>query len=276
MGLPFVIEPGVSYRASGKMYSNQSYAAIIRINWYDGNDAFITYNDIGYYIGTSAFKAFAGNFPAPSNARRARVSAHVDRTNAAGPVYIGDFAVNKRNAASLIVDGGITADSLAANAVTAGKIAANAVTAGTIAAGAVTASTIAAGAIATSKLIVTDLTNLVPNGDFEEGTTGWTMPSRPTLSAAGSIRSPAGTAERCGLFWTEGHSPTAASPSGAIEICLSRAAAPTRPLSTLPARAVQGFISASGGMTSTRRQSATSTSSETTMFRLIGRSTPDR
>lgn len=88
-----------------------------------------------------------------------------------------------------IFTGAVTADKIAANAITAGKIAAGVVTATELAAGAVTAVKIAAGAVATDKLaanavtsdkiaanaitakqlILTDFTNLIANGNFDEG-----------------------------------------------------------------------------------------------------------
>jgi hypothetical protein len=64
----------------------------------------------------------------------------------------GGFVVRRRAGGSLIVDGAVTADKVAANAVTADKLAANAVTAGKIAAGAVSADQLAANAVTTAKL----------------------------------------------------------------------------------------------------------------------------
>ncbi|AWG34026.1 hypothetical protein [Alcaligenes aquatilis] len=69
---------------------------------------------------------------------------------------------------SLIVDGAISADKVAANAISVEKIAANAVTTAKIAAGAVTADQIAANSITAEKLVVSSPTNLIPD------TFGWT------------------------------------------------------------------------------------------------------
>ncbi|MGN6024372.1 hypothetical protein ACP6NF_08235 [Alcaligenes faecalis] len=68
---------------------------------------------------------------------------------------------------SLIVDGAISAEKVAANAISAEKIATNAVTTAKIAAGAVTADQIAANSIMAQKLVVSSPTNLIPD------TYGW-------------------------------------------------------------------------------------------------------
>src|SRR5690606_3769128 len=72
---------------------------------------------------------------------------------------------------SLIVDGAISAEKVAANAISAEKIATNAVTTAKIAAGAVTADQIAANSIMAQKLVVSSPTNLIPD------TYGWNSPA---------------------------------------------------------------------------------------------------
>ncbi|MDE4297079.1 phage tail protein [Phaeobacter gallaeciensis] len=68
---------------------------------------------------------------------------------------IGGLTLRRMNNAELIVDGAISANHLDTNSVVAGKIAA----------GAVNAREIAAGAVTASKMLIADLTNLVPNGN---------------------------------------------------------------------------------------------------------------
>jgi hypothetical protein len=70
----------------------------------------------------------------------------------------GGFVVRRRAGGSLIVDGAVTADKMAANAVTAGKIAAGAVTADQLAANAVTTAKLAAGAVTTNKIAANSIT----------------------------------------------------------------------------------------------------------------------
>jgi len=72
--------------------------------------------------------------------------------NAGGEIQIADVRLDERVASSLIVDGAVIADKIAANAVTAAKISAGAVVAGKIAADAVTANELAANAVTTPKI----------------------------------------------------------------------------------------------------------------------------
>ncbi|MDE4059778.1 phage tail protein [Phaeobacter gallaeciensis] len=67
-----------------------------------------------------------------------------------------------------IASNAITAGKIAADAVTAEKIAANAITAGKVAAGAIGADEISAGAVTARNLLLTDFTNIIPNGDFAD------------------------------------------------------------------------------------------------------------
>jgi hypothetical protein len=73
--------------------------------------------------------------------------------------------MRKAAGASLIVDGAVTAD----------KIAANTITAGQIAVGAIGADEIAANVIAVKHLVVADFSNIAANGDFESGSDHWTL-----------------------------------------------------------------------------------------------------
>lgn len=82
--------------------------------------------------------------------------------------YFGSVTIRKKAAASLIVDGAITALKIAANAVTADAIAANSITAAKIAAGAISAREIAAGAITTEKLLVTSTSSVSIDPFFQD------------------------------------------------------------------------------------------------------------
>jgi hypothetical protein len=82
--------------------------------------------------------------------------------------YFGSVTIRKKAAASLIVDGAVTALKIAANAVTADAIAANAITAAKIAAGAISAREIAAGAITTEKLLVTSTSSVSIDPFFQD------------------------------------------------------------------------------------------------------------
>lgn len=129
-----------------------------------------------------------------------------------GTYWFSDVRATRATDASLIVDGTITADKLAANTITAGQIAAGTITgsniksrtitsgllvAGTItsteiAAGAITASTIGAGAVVTDKLGA----NAVTAAKIAAGTITATQIAAGTITAdrlaAGSITSASG------------------------------------------------------------------------------------
>jgi len=99
--------------------------------------------------------------------------------------YFGSITVRKMNGGSLIVDGAITADKIAANAVTADKIEANAITAAKIAVGAVGADQIAANAITVKQLTVMDYSNIVLD-PFIQDTTSWATFTGTQVTAATS------------------------------------------------------------------------------------------
>lgn len=67
-----------------------------------------------------------------------------------------------------IGDNAISSPKLAAGAVSTDKLEANAVTTGKLAAGAVTADILAANSVVASKLAITDITNYVPDADFND------------------------------------------------------------------------------------------------------------
>ncbi|WP_083197017.1 phage tail protein [Rhizobium sp. AC27/96] len=123
-----------------------------------------------------------------------------ENLTASGSYQIGFVSCQRKNTASLIVDGAITASKLAAgsvtttalaagsvtaddiatNAVTAGKIAAGAVTAGQIAAGAIGATQIAAKAITVDKLLVTNQDNQIDQGFSGGSRANWYAPNLGT------------------------------------------------------------------------------------------------
>tara|TARA_R110000851_G_scaffold59347_9_gene137414 strand:- start:18880 stop:20871 length:1992 start_codon:yes stop_codon:yes gene_type:complete len=119
-------------------------------------------------------------------------------------VRVGGISVRRKATGALIVDGAITADKVAANsitadqiesnaittnelatnAVTADNITANAITTGAIASGAVNTAQLAAGAVTANKMLITDMTNIVPNGKWED----IDLESYFDISGAGDVR----------------------------------------------------------------------------------------
>jgi hypothetical protein len=110
------------------------------------------------------------------------VTANAIAANAITAVKIAAAAVT----AGKIAANAVTANEIAANAITSDKIFANAVTAGKIAAGAVSATEIAADSITARHLVLTDLTNMILNGDFSAGSEKWSFPPNTIVQSVGS------------------------------------------------------------------------------------------
>jgi hypothetical protein len=95
---------------------------------------------------SAAWNIYSIETVAPSGAAAMRVRLIVPPTGS-GTAYFGMMQIRSRIDSSLIVNGSVTADKVAANAITADKVAANAITAAKIAANAITADKLAANAI---------------------------------------------------------------------------------------------------------------------------------
>lgn len=115
----------------------------------------------------------------------AHINAGAVTTNkvAANAITANKIATNTITA-SEIASNAITANELAANSISANHLQADSVTAGKIAAAAIGADQIAAGAITTSKLLVSDFTNLVPDSDMSD-LSSWTIPSAWSRGGSG-------------------------------------------------------------------------------------------
>jgi len=160
--LPFPVVPNEKYLASIQTYSTGTYGVLARIQWFkvDGTPASAgqtVFCDAVYTAG--GVRTTAAEVQVPADARTARwhVYANNDQTTAAN-FLVGAPVVKRKDAASLIVSGGILADSLAANSVTTAKIATGAVTANEIAAGAIVAGKIGAGAVVAASIAANAVT----------------------------------------------------------------------------------------------------------------------
>lgn len=132
------------------------------------------YNSSGSYLSgfdasfsnttiTSTEKRFNGNLEIPSiPATASQYLIGISGTNIK-TVKLRNVRALRMTAGELIVDGAVTATKIDAEAVTADKIKANAVTADKIDVGAVKARHILAGEITTSKLAITDFTEVAPS-----------------------------------------------------------------------------------------------------------------
>ncbi|NEI71319.1 hypothetical protein GR212_17210 [Rhizobium lusitanum] len=187
-----------------------------RVGWYDGNKVALAspqYIDVrGNVAMATDWTIYSTKIAIPAGADFCRVQFYNHNTQTTALyVDIDRVVLRRANAASLIVDGGITANSLAANSVTtvalaagavtaneiaanaittgkiaagsvtAAQIAANTITAGQIAAGAIGATQIAANTITADKMVLADFTNRCENPNFGEGNGSW------TITAASSI-----------------------------------------------------------------------------------------
>ncbi len=187
-----------------------TYGAYYRLMWFDASKVLITPN----YTDLASSKAFGttwtdytGKITVPAGARFAQVRFFNTSTTAL-TLLIDRAIIRRANAASLIVDGSITtnhlaagsvttaalaagsvtADDIAANAVisakiaagsvSADKIAANSITAGQIAAGAIGATQIAAKAITVDKLLVGSFDNMIDLGFSTGDISAWLTPGK--------------------------------------------------------------------------------------------------
>ncbi|MFK0163484.1 carbohydrate binding domain-containing protein [Rhizobium sp. NPDC090279] len=198
---PFPVVPEQQYLASAQAIrtSGTKMAVWCRVHWTDATgqvlnpDVYPAIFDTSAGTTVSGLQTYIVTMTPPANAFGAILRIYVQLLNTDGNISFGGFSFLRKASASLIIDGAVTADKIAANAVTAGKIAASAVTAGTIAANAVTAGTIAAGAVSAAQIAAGAITadklaagsistqvlaignggNYLSNSDLSAGLTGW-------------------------------------------------------------------------------------------------------
>ncbi|MCI9864873.1 phage tail protein [Rhizobium skierniewicense] len=121
------VEGGASYAVETSVWSNTGNAAAgfyVVIDWYDMNKNFISgisaINNVGVFFDRVNRK---GKVTAPAGARFAKVALYNNDQNTTTDNFIVDYIyMRKANAASLIVEGSITAAHIAANSITADKL----------------------------------------------------------------------------------------------------------------------------------------------------------
>lgn len=153
---------GEVLRLSCVVYNaNAGTDAGVYVNFFDSNFNAISGGWAAIDNNIGSWRYPQGQITVPAGAHKARLYLLVTKTIGTNPTtycYWGKVRCQRAADASLIVDGAVTADKVAANAITAVKI--------------------AAGQITAAKLAITDTTNLVPDPDFltlgqYPGTTGW-------------------------------------------------------------------------------------------------------
>ncbi len=120
LGKSFPVQAGKQYQVEAWTYSNDSFYSMVRIVWLDLNGNFFgPYNDLGSGARGPGTWSASGAFTAPTGSVTARMELYCFRDNTTGPIYVGGISVRQRNAADLIVDGGITAAKIAVNSLSA-------------------------------------------------------------------------------------------------------------------------------------------------------------
>jgi sulfur carrier protein ThiS len=205
----FPVEGGKDYYFETTSWANGTGGSAgfnPRVQWFDVSGALIsTDNVVASGNIDNTYRVWSNTFTAPGTARSARLAIFSLTTASSTRLVIDHVIVRKKDAATLIVDGGIVAGQIAANTITANEIAANTLTAATIAAGAigatqlaanaVTAGKINAGAISTSSLMVDGvvITAKVADGAITDLSTHTDNTGATTPAFNGSQWIPVGT-----------------------------------------------------------------------------------
>lgn len=172
----FAMEAGATYRLEVQVYGNNAVGGIsvdlhVPDWWYwsfsgGGHDVYLTQSLNGH-------ATYATTLTLPASMGAAGGNIRIVNRCSSGSYIVGLISVTRVSGATLIQDGAIVTDKLAANAVTAGKIAANSINAGHIVAGtitteklvsnAVTSDKLAAGSVTADKLSVSSLSAVTAN-----------------------------------------------------------------------------------------------------------------
>ncbi|WP_432377083.1 hypothetical protein [Agrobacterium rosae] len=122
------LEGGAAYAVESSVWSNVGSSPAgfyVIVHFYDGpNKTYLGSNNTIDNRAVSGTRAnYRGKFTAPANARFAKVQVVNNSQNTTTDNFIVDYVyLRKANAASLIVDGSITAAQIAANSITADKL----------------------------------------------------------------------------------------------------------------------------------------------------------
>lgn len=175
-GVAFPVKGGVSYRVGGQSYANNNFNCLLRVWWLDGAGATISVYD---FLNTGPVAAGRHDadvsLVAPANAVTARIQAYVQRDNTTGPVYVGGFFVNEKNAASLTVDGSITGNLIAGETITGVNVYGKTLTGDKVAFNTLTGLHLVTDAITARTLVLTDFSNMADNGWQRGDLAGWSL-----------------------------------------------------------------------------------------------------
>lgn len=178
------VEPGESYMVkadclndTGKTYVKLSLATLNdkgQVSWHEG---------IARTKKAGEWERVGGRFTIPDGAAKMYFYACVRGAADGKRTAFANAAVTRMADAELIVDGSIDARKIKADSINAGhlqadsvgteQLVANSINSDKLAANSVVTEKIAAGAVTASKLTLTDLSNCIINGSFEDGLEKW-------------------------------------------------------------------------------------------------------
>lgn len=125
--------PNSHYRLRARIWNESNQQALVSVQLFDMSDAYVGSIDLASSPGSGVNLFDSGPVLVPSNVGWYRLVIYNEAVNAfSGFISVSDVEIAQASSASLIVDGSIITDKLAANAVTADKITAGAVTAAKI------------------------------------------------------------------------------------------------------------------------------------------------
>lgn len=177
----FQVEPSTDYRIEVSLNRVDGATGTAIAYWETGSLAaggVITSLGVSGVVGsnsTTTPNRYGVNMTTGATARRMRI-VFERSAGAGGNVTFGGVVIRRRNTGDLIVDGAITTNKMTANSIDgdriqagtldADRITANTITAGQILAGTIGATQLAAQSVTTSKLVVTDSSNMVPDAEM--------------------------------------------------------------------------------------------------------------
>ena len=187
------VEPGQKYQMTARVYATGAQGDLARISLqgyaYSASGSYISNQAAGadlYTVAAGEWLTVGGTWTAPDNAYftspRLTLVYPSDATPNATVFYVGSISVKQKIGATLIEDGAITTDKIAAGSITAESGIVADLNAGVIQSGTIDAARIGANTITADKLLVGSTENLIVNGMGERGTRPTHLPrSRSSL-----------------------------------------------------------------------------------------------
>lgn len=160
----FPVDGLQQYRATWQQFgTNGTSNLLVRVHYLDANGASMDalgasgYTTLSAVSGTGTVQNMSATFTPINGARQAHIRIYSDRTNMNGVIQFASPKVLRKDAASLIVDGSITATMIATGAITADNADINSLTAAILTTDSITSTMLAADSVTSDKINVTDL-----------------------------------------------------------------------------------------------------------------------